>query len=157
MRTPDDLERYIRDHGIDAQVLRDVGHTATVLDAARALGVPPEQIIKTLVFLVDGRPVVYITNGPERVDPRLLARHFGVGSKKVKLADAATVRRLTGYPAGGVPPFGHATSLPVLVNRRVIDLPTVYGGGGDACTMVRVSPQELLRVTGATILEEAGD
>lgn len=150
MRTPDDLERYIREHHIEAELLRNVGDTPTVLDAARALGVPPDQIIKTLVFLVDGEPVVYIANGPERVDRRILARHFGVGRKKVKLADAATVLELTGYPAGGVPPFGHRTRMPVLIHPRVLSLPTVYGGGGDDHTMLRVSPQEIVRVTGAT-------
>ena len=156
MLTPDDLHQYIEEHGIEAQLLRDVGETPTVLDAARALNVPPEQIIKTLLFLVDGQPVVYITNGPERVDPRLLARYFGVGRKKVKLADAETVLRLTGYPAGGVPPFGHKTPLPVLVNARVLSLPVVYGGGGDDRTMLRVTPEELVRVTRATVIVEEG-
>ncbi len=153
MRTPDDVQRYIEEHGIEADLLRDVGDTPTVLDAARALGVPPEQIIKTLVFLVNGKPVVYITNGPERVDPRVLARHFGVGRKKVKLANAATVLELTGYPAGGVPPFGHRTRMPVLVNVRLLDLPVVYAGGGDDRTMLRITPGELVRVTGATLVD----
>lgn len=152
MLTPDDLQRYIEEHHIQAELMRDVGDTPTVLDAARALGVPPEQIIKTLVFLVDGKPVVYITNGPGRVDSRVLAQHVGVGRKKVKLAAASTVLALTGYPAGGVPPFGHRTSLPVLIDARVLTLPVVYGGGGDDHTMVRVAPEELLRVTGATII-----
>ncbi len=154
--TPDDLEQYIREHHIAAHLLRDVGDTPTVLDAARALGVPPEQIIKTLLFLVDGRPVLYITNGPTKVDRRVLARHFGVGRKKVKLADGDTVLRVTGYPPGGVPPFGHATRLPVFVDARVLDLEIVYGGGGDDRTMLRVSPQEIVRVTGANVLS-AGD
>ncbi len=152
MLTPDDLQRYIEEQGIDAQLLRDMGETATVIDAARALGVAPEQIIKTLIFLVDGNPVVYITNGPQRVDARVLARHFGVGRKKVKLADAATVLALTGYPAGGVPPFGHRTRMPVLIDARVLSLPVVYGGGGNDRTMVCIAPEELVRATGATVL-----
>ncbi len=152
-RTPDDLERYIREQGIDARVLRDVGDTPTVLDAARALGVPPDQIIKTLLFLVDGQPVLYITNGPAKVDRRVLARHFGVGRKKVKLADGNTVRRYTGYPPGGVPPFGHARRIPVFVDASVLELDVVYGGGGDERSMLRVSPREIVRVTQATVLE----
>lgn len=152
MLTPDDLQRYIEEQGIGAHLLHDVGETATVIDAARALGVTPEHIIKTLIFLVDGNPVVYITSGPQRVDSRVLARHFGVGRKKVKLADAETVLRLTGYPAGGVPPFGHRTPMPVLIDARVLSLPIVYGGGGDDHTMVRITPEELVRATGATVL-----
>ena len=148
------LQRFIQEHHIDATLLPDVGDTPTVVDAARALGVSPEQVIKTLVFLVDGKPVVYITNGPEKVDKRVLARHFGVGRKKVKLADGDTVRQLTGYPPGGVPPFGHATRLPVFIDARVLELSVVYGGGGDDRTMLRVSPTEIVRVTGATIIGE---
>ena len=150
---PDDLEQYIREHHVAAQLLRDVGDTPTVEDAARALGVPPEHIIKTLLFLVNGRPVLFITNGPSKVDRRVLARHFGVGRKKVKLADAETVLRLTGYPAGGVPPFGHITDLPVLMDARVMALPVVYGGGGDDRTMLKVTPQEIARVTQATLVK----
>ncbi len=153
MLGPDDLERYIRDHGLNAQLLRHVGHTATVEAAAQALGVPPDRILKTLVFLVDGRPVIFITNGPRRVDPRVLARHFGVGRKKVKMADPATVLELTGYPAGGVPPFAHRTPLPILIDARVLTLPEAFAGGGDEHTMVRLDPTELVRITQATLLE----
>ncbi len=153
-RTRQSLDDFIRQRHIDAVLLPEVGDTPTVVDAARALGVSPEQVIKTLLFLVDGRPVIYITNGPDKVDKRVLARHFGVGRKKVKLADGETVRRLTGYPPGGVPPFGHATPLPVLIDVRVLDLPVVYGGGGDDRTMLRVAPAEIVRVTGATIIGE---
>lgn len=155
MLTPDDLERYIREHGIEAELLRDVGDTATVEGAAAALGVPPESIVKTLVFLVDGRPVVYITHGTQRVDPRILARHFGVGRKKVRLADPQTVLELTGYPAGGVPPFGHRTPLPTLIDARVLALPVVYAGGGDDHTMMRITPEALRQATQAVVVHPA--
>ncbi len=153
MRGPDDLEKYIQEQGLRAQLFRQLGDTTTVEAAARALGVPPDRILKSLVFLVDGRPVIYITNGPARVDPRVLARHFGVGRKKVKLADPTTVLALTGYPPGGVPPFGHRTPLPVLVDAQVLTLPEAFAGGGDEHTMVRLDPAELVRVTQATIVE----
>jgi len=148
----DRLQNYIQQHHIEATLLPDVGDTPTVADAARALGVSPEQVIKTLLFLVDGQPVIYITNGPAKVDKRVLARLFGVGRKKVKLADGETVRRLTGYPPGGVPPFGHLTSLPVFIDAGVLEWPIVYGGGGDDHTMLRVAPAEIVRVTEATVI-----
>lgn len=150
--TPNDLEAFIRARGIAAALLRDVGDTPTVTDAAEVLGVPAEQVVKTLLFLVDGRPVVFITNGPARVDERLLAQHFGVGRKKVKIADPDTVLSLTGYPAGGVPPFGHRSPLPVLVDARILEHPVVYGGGGDDRTMLRVTPGEIVRVTKAKVI-----
>ncbi|NPA91996.1 MAG: YbaK/EbsC family protein [Chloroflexi bacterium] len=148
------LRQFLATHRVDATLLPDVGETPTVEAAARALGVAPEHVIKTLLFLVDGRPVLFIVNGPERVDKRVLARYFRVGRKKVKLADGKTVEELTGYPPGGVPPFGHKTRVPVLIHPRVLTLEVVYGGGGDERSMLRVSPQEIVRVTQATVLPD---
>lgn len=110
--TPDDLARFIAKHRIDAQIERMAMDTPTVLDAATALGVQPPplaQIIKTLLFLIKEEPVLMIACGDATVDRRPLADRFGVGKKQVKLADAQTVLRITGYPVGGVPPFGHVT------------------------------------------------
>lgn len=164
--TLDDLQAYIDRHAIQARLICDIGHTPTVPDAARALGVDAEQIIKTLLFvLTPGSQtpagatqaeqippaVVVISNGESRVDKRALGRRFGLNPKRVKLADPATVIELLGYPAGGVPPFGHRHRLPVLVDQTVVDLrerasERIFGGGGDDRTMVALSVGELLRI-----------
>lgn len=161
--TPGDLQTYIDYHGIQARLIRDIGHTPTVPAAAQVLGVEPEQIIKTLLFVLtpnsrhEGQEnpvppaVVVIGNGENRIDKRALGRHFGLNPKRVKLADAATVIELLGYPAGGVPPFGHRTQLPVLVDQTVVELAAreggrIFGGGGDDRTMLEISVNELLRI-----------
>jgi prolyl-tRNA editing enzyme YbaK/EbsC (Cys-tRNA(Pro) deacylase) len=59
------------------------------------------------------------------------------------------VLRLTGYEAGGVPPFGHPAALPTLLDRAVLAWDAIYGGGGDDHTLLRIAPGELARVTGA--------
>ena len=79
-----------------------------------------------------------------------------MGKKQIKLADAETVLRLTGYPAGGVPPFGHPAPLLTLLDRAVLAWDAVYGGGGDDRTLLRVAPGELARVTGAEWIELGG-
>ncbi|HXF63051.1 MAG TPA: YbaK/EbsC family protein, partial [Caldilineaceae bacterium] len=119
--TLNDLQTFIDHHNLRARLIRDIGHTPTVPAAAAVLGVEPDQIIKTLLFVLnareqDGVPpaVVVIGNGENRIDKRALGRRFGLTPKRVKLADPATVLELLGYPAGGVPPFGHRTRLPVL-------------------------------------------
>jgi prolyl-tRNA editing enzyme YbaK/EbsC (Cys-tRNA(Pro) deacylase) len=158
---PDDLRRFVAEHAIAAKLIDGLGDTPTVPAAAAALGVDPDQIIKTLLFLIERRtaagemfddPVIVISNGQQRVDKGLLAAHRGVGKKKVSLAPAAVVLDLLGYPAGGVPPFGHRTRLPVLVDAAILALRErfggiIYGGGGDDCTMMRLTVDELLRVT----------
>ncbi|NJN80879.1 MAG: YbaK/EbsC family protein [Caldilineaceae bacterium] len=162
--TPDDLQQFVDDHQIDARLIRDIGETPTVPAAALALGVAEQQIVKTLLFLIkmagaDGetRPVVVISNGVTRVDKQPLAGHFGVGRKRVRLAPAEVVLELLGYPAGGVPPFGHRTQLPVIVDAAVVDAGVrfggiLYAGGGDDRTMLEVSDVELLRIVRGEIL-----
>lgn len=158
---PDTLAAFIQDQGIQARLLRDIGDTPTVPAAAQALGVETDRIVKTLLFLVQhpGEPdrppraVVVISHGERRVERRALAAHFGVGVKRVKLAPPEVVLDLLGYPAGGVPPFGHRTALPVLMDRSLSRLEgTVYAGGGDDRTMMAIQVDELIRVLSPTLL-----
>jgi prolyl-tRNA editing enzyme YbaK/EbsC (Cys-tRNA(Pro) deacylase) len=121
--------------------------------AARALRVREEQVIKSLVFLVDGQPRLVIANGTGRVDDRLIARHFRVGRKRVKMARPEQALEITGYAVGAMPPFGHENRLPTVVDPGVTVWPAIYGGGGDIDAMLRLTPGELLRVTGAAIVQ----
>jgi prolyl-tRNA editing enzyme YbaK/EbsC (Cys-tRNA(Pro) deacylase) len=123
--------------------------TPTVPAAAAALGVAPAQIIKSLLFLVRDEPVLVIACGDATVERRVLTARYGVGKKQIKLADAETVLRILGYPVGGVPPFGYPTAVPVLLDRAVQAWDVVYGGGGDDHTLLRIAPEELVRVTKA--------
>ncbi len=147
--TPADLARFIVAHGIAAEIVPMQADTPTVPAAAAALGVSPAQIIKSLLFIIRDAPVLAIASGETRVDRGVLAARYGVGKKQVKLADPETVLRLTGYPAGGVPPFGHPAPLPTLLDRAVLAWEAIYGGGGDDRTLLRIAPGELARVTGA--------
>jgi prolyl-tRNA editing enzyme YbaK/EbsC (Cys-tRNA(Pro) deacylase) len=82
-----------------------------------------------------------------------LTEHFGVGKKQIKLTDAETVLQILGYTVGGVPPFGHTTAVPVLLDRSVLAWDVVYGGGGDDHTLLRIAPEELARATKAEWIE----
>ncbi len=166
MLTPDDLQTTIDKEGIDAQLISDIGDTPTVPAAAQALGVEPEQIIKTLLFLVqvpdaDERvAVLVISNGEGRVDKGIVTSRYGVGKKRAKLAPVDTVLELLGYPAGGVPPFGHRTRVPVIIDASVLALAArhdgvIFGGGGDDKTMMRLTVGELARVTQADCVDRA--
>lgn len=147
--TPTDLAAFIAAHHIAAEIVPMTAETPTVPAAAAALGVTTGQIIKSLLFLVRDQPVLAIASGETLVDRGMLAARYGVGKKQVKLADADTVLRLTGYPAGGVPPFGHPQPLPTLLDRAVAAWDAIYGGGGDDHTLLRIAPGELARVTEA--------
>lgn len=152
VRTSEDLRRFIERRGIAATILPMEEDTPTVPDAARALGVSEAQIIKSLVFLVNGKPALIIANGTARIDYRKLATHFGVGRKRVKLASAEQALEISGYVVGSMPPFGHKTPLPTVVDSGVMALPVVFGGGGEIHALLQLSPQTLAAATGAKII-----
>lgn len=147
-----DLQTFIDDQQIQATILPLSEHTLTVGDAARALAVNTDQIIKSLVFHVDGKPLLVINNGLARVDRKKLADYLGVGRKKVKFASPDTAFTLTGFVVGSMPPFGHKQKLPTLVDTAVTQLDIIYGGGGDIDAMMRLTSKELLRVSQAEVV-----
>ncbi len=152
MLTPADLGRYIQQHAIDARLITDIGDTPTVPAAAAALGVDVDQILKTLLFFVKGAPWVVISHGVEPVPARVLADHFGVGKRQIKLARPQQVLTETGYPVGGVPPIGRRNPTPVIMGRSILDYEVVFGGGGDDHTMLRIPVAELLRLLDPVLL-----
>lgn len=146
------LQRFIDHRKIGADIIALGAHTATVADAAQALGVETDQIIKSLVFRCGEETLLVITNGLARVDRKKLAGHLGVGRKKVKFASAEEALDITGYVVGSMPPFGHLRPLPTLVDPAVMDLDTVFGGGGDIDAMMRIATAELIRATDAQVV-----
>lgn len=153
MRTPHDLEVYCQEHGIQASVLHLETPTPTVPAAAAAVGCEPHQVAKSVLFLVDGEPLLVIAGGVHLVDRRVLASLYGVGKKRVRLASASQVLEITGYPAGALPPFGHRQPLPVYMDRSLLANPIVYAGGGSESALLRISPGTILDATGAHLLD----
>lgn len=149
------LQQFIAAHAIDADIVHLDEGTPTVASAAAALGVTPRQIIKSVLFLADDAPVLVITNGLTRIHRKRLADTLGTSRRRVKIADAAQVQAITGYPVGAVPPFGHPQALPTLLDMGVLDETAVYGGGGELNALLYVTPGVLQRVTQAQIVDIA--
>ena len=150
--TSANLQQYIDKHQIEATILPMVEHTLTVPDAARALNVVPEQIIKSLVFMAHGEPLLVINNGTAKVDRRKIAKRVGVNRKKLKFATPDQALEITGYIVGSMPPFGHRQKLQTFIDPAITELDTIFGGGGDIDAMMRLTPNELLRVTAGEVL-----
>jgi Cys-tRNA(Pro) deacylase len=150
------LAVWIEENAIQADLIKLSVRTPTVEDAAEAVGTSPSQIVKTLLFIVDGKPLVAIACGTSRVDRRTIAAYFGVGRKRVKLAGAETVLEMTGYPVGAVPPFGLKQQIQTFIDPRVLEHAEVYAGGGAIDSLLRISPGEIARVTGAVVLDLLG-
>ena len=145
MLTPDDLEDYLRTHGIAGEVLRLDVPTPTVAAAARAVGVTPERIVKTVVFMVQSEPVLVIASGTAKVNTRALAQHLGVSRRRIRVARPDEVLAATGYPVGAVPPLGHRQPLPAVLDESVLQYEVVYAGGGAENALLKIAPQALLQ------------
>lgn len=117
----------------------------TARQAAEAVGVSVGQIAKSLIFTANGSPILVIASGDNRVDEAKLEALVG---GRVRRADPETVRQATGFSIGGVPPFGHATRMPVYIDRDLLRHPLIYAAGGVPECVFPLSPDELLRATG---------
>jgi prolyl-tRNA editing enzyme YbaK/EbsC (Cys-tRNA(Pro) deacylase) len=149
------VQAAIGEHGLDRRVIELPVHARTSQQAADALGVTVGQIVKSLVFTVDDRPLMVAASGANRVDERRLGELAG---GKIRRADPATVKRATGYTIGGVPPIALASPLPIYVDRDLLGYDVVYAAAGLPECVFPIAPQELVRATGGTVVDikEAG-
>lgn len=150
-RTPDDLQKFLTENGITGEIIHVTAETPTVPAAAAVLGVAPDQIVKTVLFLVDGVPYAVLANGTRRVDKKKIATYLKISPKRVKLADGEQVLEYIGYAPGTVPPVGHSTPVQRLLERGILKFETIYAGGGGSHAMLKMTVAELQRATGATL------
>ncbi|WP_083441455.1 YbaK/EbsC family protein [Nitriliruptor alkaliphilus] len=142
------LERA-RTLGLDPEVRTFPAGTRTAADAAAAIGCDVAAIVKSLVFIADGRAVLALTSGANRADEAALAA--AIGASSLRKADADEVRTATGYAIGGTPPFGHDTPLPVACDRDLTALDEVWAAAGTPSTVFPLTPAQLLTATGARV------
>lgn len=149
------VQSAIRALGLDRTVIELDVLARTSQQAADALGVTVGQIAKSLVFTVNGAPVLVIASGVNRVDEGLLGRLAG---GQVRRADPDTARQATGYVIGGVPPLGHVAALPIYIDRDLLQYELIYAAAGVPDCVFPLAPDELVRVTGGRVLDikEAG-
>ena len=126
--------------------------TRTAQEAADAIGVALGQIVKSLVFAVDGQVVVALMSGSNRLDEHKLAH--AAGGHRAKRVDAEAARAATGFPIGGVPPFGHATSPPVFIDQDLMDWPELWAAAGTPHVNFAITPEDL-RACGGTVCDLA--
>ena len=143
----DDLAQYISNCGIQAELVRLAVETPTVTAAAEAVGVSPEQICKSLLFISEELPVLVIASGNAPVSYKLLAQTLNVSRRKLKIAGPDEVLQFAGFRVGTVPPFGHPNPLSTFVDSGVLEQQILYAGGGSIDTLLKIESTELLRVT----------
>jgi prolyl-tRNA editing enzyme YbaK/EbsC (Cys-tRNA(Pro) deacylase) len=137
--------------GLDIRVQVFDAPTSTAPEAAAAIGCELGAIVKSLCFLVEEQPVLVLAAGDRRVDAKALRRIFGVSKRRCKIADPATVERVTGYAVGGVPPVGHPNPLTTLIDHSLSRYETVYAAAGTSNAIFPIPYAVLVEVTGGEV------
>src|SRR5216683_7329175 len=134
------FEAWLADANTGLAVKEFPAGTRTAVDAARAVGCEVGQIVKSLVFVAGGKPVVVLVSGANRLDEDRLA---AVTGHPVTKADAETARQATGYAIGGVPPFGHSGEVPVFMDRDLLARQIVWAAAGRPDSVFEIAPERL--------------
>jgi len=125
--------------------------TKTAQDAASAIGVAVGQIVKSLVFAVDGELVMAYVSGANQLDEMRLAA--AAGGATCSRVDADAVRDATGFPIGGVPPLGLATHLRIFMDPDLLHYDEVWAAAGTWNDVFPIDPRDLQRVTSGVVVE----
>jgi Cys-tRNA(Pro) deacylase len=151
---PESVERVaavLRARGVDARLEEFADGTHTAAAAARALGCDAGQIVKSLVFICDGRPVLALLPGDRRADPDKVAT--AAGARYARVAAQHEVRSATGFEPGAVAPFPSADVTRVFLERELLRHTIVWAGAGSPNHVVGLSPQDIGRVTQAQVAD----
>lgn len=123
----------------------------TAADAAAAIGVDVGQIVKSLIFGVDGEVVLAYVSGANQLDEKKLAH--AAGGTRCARVDADTVYAATGFPIGGVPPFGHATQLRVFIDPDLLQYDEVWAAAGTWHDVFGIEPHKLVEASGGLVAD----
>lgn len=123
------------------------------LAAAEAMGLAPERVLKTLMTLVDGKPVCVVLASDREVAMKKLAA--AVGGKSAVMMKPADAERMTGYRVGGISPFGQKKSVPVVLDEAVLSHATVVLNGGQRGLQVELAPGDIVAVLKAKVASVA--
>jgi prolyl-tRNA editing enzyme YbaK/EbsC (Cys-tRNA(Pro) deacylase) len=144
------VQRRLRELGAAGEVHVFPDGTRTAADAAAAIGTTVAQIAKSLVFTADGGPLLVVASGMNRVDPEKVAAVVGA---PVTSMDAKTVKQVTGFAVGGVPPVAHSAPLRVIIDSDLLGFPDLWAAAGTPNAVFPTTPDELVRITGGEVAD----
>ena len=142
----EEVRTYFRERGLPYEVREMDASTETVELAARALGVEPALIAKTLAFKLKDRGILIVTKGDAKIDNQKFKQQF---QTKAKMMSPGEVMEATGHPVGGVCPFGLKQETEVFLDTSLRQFERVYPAAGSQNSCIEITPDELGRITGA--------
>jgi Cys-tRNA(Pro) deacylase len=155
---PEPVERvaaFLREAGAEARIEELDAGAATAEEAARAAGATLDQIVKSLVFVCDGRPVVALVPGDRRADVDKIARSVEAGAARI--AQPAEVEQATGFAPGAVAPFPLPGVDRVLLDQSLLGHDVVWVGAGSTTHLAALAPADLVRLSRAKTMDVVQD
>jgi Cys-tRNA(Pro) deacylase len=139
--------------GLPVEIVEFEQTTRTAEEAAAAIGCEVAQIVKSLCFAANERPIMALVSGVNQLDERKLAGLCGVGRKKVKRASAEMVKEATGFSIGGVPPFGHQSPLPIYIDQDLTGFDIIWAAAGTPFAVFAIKPADLVKASGGVVAD----
>ncbi len=152
--TPDHVQTVLDSHQLGLTVIHFDDHTTTSQDAARVIGCELGQIAKSMCLTVGGSPALIVASGDQRIAEAKLAKHFGIGRKKIKIASPEQCVAVFGYAPGGVPPVAHRTAgIPIIIDTTLSRWDRIYAAAGTPHDNFGLTFDQLCIITGGTVLD----
>ena len=151
----DRVREHLKHRGLDIAVMELGESTRTAALAAEAVGSPLGAIVKSLVFMADGKPVLVLVSGDKRADYKKLEKILK--ARRVKIANADQVREATGFAIGGVPPVAHKAKLLTLIDKNLGRFENLYAAAGSPRAVFPIPYETLVEITGGQLADVTED
>lgn len=143
------LNCFLKNNDSDAELLVFDKSCHSVEEAAETAKARPTDFIKSICTIDrNGKLIVAIVKGEDRASTGRISKSLNI--ERPQIATPEEMLEKTGYPCGGIPPFGYDATF--LIDPKVMEKEIVYGGGGSECALVKISPQELRRLNNGKII-----
>jgi prolyl-tRNA editing enzyme YbaK/EbsC (Cys-tRNA(Pro) deacylase) len=140
--------------GLDPSLVRELpADTSTAEAAAWAVDAPLGSIVKSLVFLADGSPLLVLVAGDQRADVRRLRAALGLSKKRLRIAQPAEVLDSTGFEVGGVPPIGHEAAVRTLIDRSLGRFQAIWAAAGSPNAVFPIAFNQLVTITHGEVID----
>ncbi len=151
MRTSSDLHNFLQSKGIDHEIYLVERPLRTGRRAAAVLGVRECEVVKALIAVADGIPVVLLLPANRRADLSKVSAL--IGAKDLRMADPAEVVTYTDYVIGATPPIGHAREMRTVIDSSVAAAALIYSGGGEPNAVLKIRPRDIVTASGAVVAD----
>lgn len=146
------LTAYLKQNNVWHKII-EKDSTVHTADAAAATGIQLERVTKSLVFLADNSPILVIIPGNCRVDKGKLKA--AINAKDVEIVSFEKVEEYSGYPPGATPPVCHRKIKKVVIDEKVMQHETVFGGGGSRTKLIELKSEDIQRLNNAVVADVA--